>query len=552
MGSHEIKIALAQLNPVVGDIEGNLEKARYVRRKASEMGADLVVFSELFLSGYPPEGLVQNRQFLMQGYKACETFALETVDGGPSVLIGLPFYEGGRCMNAVFYLEDGSIAAKSMKRYLSPDSITGDADFFSAGNDYGLLKIRGLSVALAVGDELFNENVVTKLVSHGADLIISPQASCYWRKRPDERKKAVSHIAQNHHIPVLFVNQVGGQDDLVFDGASFVAQIDGHCAPELPAFEDALFLTKWEKQQKGNWICLESQENKPLSDEQADYSAAVLGLRDYIRKSGMKGVVLGLSGGMDSALVAAIATDALGAQNVLAILLPSQFSSKGSVDDAQKLSANLGIRSEIIPIMPVVSSVEETLKGLFAGHARDVTEENIQARSRGMILMAISNKLRLLLLSTGNKSEGAVGYSTLYGDTCGGYNPVADIFKTNIYKLAEARNNWKPDIGLGPEGAVIPQAIFTKAPSAELRENQKDQDSLPPYDVLDDILTQFVEEKKSLDEIIASGHDANIVRKVLQLVYHAEFKRRQVPFGPKLTRISFRDRKYPVICRFIG
>jgi NAD+ synthase len=366
----------------------------------------------------------------------------------------------------------------------------------------------------------------------------------------DERLNAAVPRIQESGLPLLYANQVGGQDELVFDGASFVLNADASLALQLPSFQEAVAVTHWERGIAG-WRCRGGPIATLDEGEKADYAACVLGLRDYVDKNGFKGVVLGLSGGVDSALCAAMAVDALGPKRVQCVMLPFRFTSQESLDDAAQVATALGVAYDTVPIAPAIAGFEEALAPVFAGTNRDVTEENLQARTRGVILMALSNKFGLMLVTTGNKSEMSAGYATLYGDMNGGFNPVKDLYKTEVYRLSHLRNSWKPHGALGPDGRVIPENILTRPPTAELRENQKDQDSLPPYDVLDGILERLVEREQPIADIVAAGFDRDLVVKIDRMLNLAEYKRRQACPGVKVTLKNFgRDRRYPVTNRF--
>ncbi len=395
------------------------------------------------------------------------------------------------------------------------------------------------------------ENVVECLAETGAELLIVPNGSPYWRDKADVRLNVSVARVTEVGLPLVYINQVGGQDELVFDGASFALNADRSLAFVLPAFREAVITTHWSRA-SGVWCCAPSPIAPAADPDKADYTACMLGLRDYVEKNGFKGVVLGLSGGIDSALCAVMATDALGRERVRCVMLPYRYTSQESVADAAAVVRVLGVRYDVVPIESAVHGMETALAGVFAGTTRDVTEENLQARARGTILMAISNKFGAMVVTTGNKSEMSVGYATLYGDMNGGFNPVKDLYKTEVYRLARLRNTWKPEGALGPERDVIPENVLTRAPSAELRENQTDQDTLPPYDILDQILERLVEREESVSSITAAGFDRETVMKVERMLYLAEYKRRQAAPGVKVTLKNFgRDRRYPIVNRFL-
>jgi NAD+ synthase len=548
-------ITLAQLNPTVGDVAGNAEKARLARARARADGADLVVFPELFIAGYPPEDLVLKPAFQSACRMAIEELARETADGGPAVLIGSPWVEDGKLYNACALLDEGRIAALRFKANLPNYGVFDEKRLFARGPAAGPVTVRGIRVGVPICEDIWleeseeYENVVECLAETGAEILIVPNGSPYARDKNDLRLSiAVARVTESG-LPLVYLNQVGGQDELVFDGASFALNADLSVATQLPAFEENITTLRWKKTDHG-LRCL-GPVAPVLDGDKGDYAACVLGLRDYVGKNGFPGVLLGVSGGIDSALCAAIAVDALGADRVRGVMLPFRFTAQVSLDDAAKLAAALGIRYEVLPIAQAVHGFEEILSGTFSGLPRDITEENLQARTRGTLLMAISNKSGAMVVTTGNKSEMSVGYATLYGDMNGGYNPIKDIYKTEVFRLSSLRNTWKPDGALGPSGEVIPVNIITRPPTAELRENQTDQDSLPPYDMLDAILERLVEREEPLASIIAAGFDPAVVTRIDRLLNIAEYKRRQAAPGVKVTQKNFgRDRRYPITNKF--
>jgi NAD+ synthase len=551
----QFTITLAQLNPTVGDIAGNAAKARAARARSRADGADLVVFSELFIAGYPPEDLVLKPAFQAACRAAIEELARDTADGGPAVLIGSPWVEDGKLYNACALLDEGRIAALRFKANLPNYGVFDEKRLFARGPAAGPVTIRGIRVGVPICEDIWleesedYENVVECLAETGAEILIVPNGSPYARDKNDLRLSiAVARVTESG-LPLIYLNEVGGQDELVFDGASFALNADLSVAAQLPAFEDSITTLRWNRSETG-WRC--AGPVAPLVEaDQADYAACVLGLRDYVRKNGFPGVLLGISGGIDSALCAAIAVDALGAERVRGVMLPFRFTAQVSLDDAAKLAAALGIRYEVLPIAQAVNGFEEILSGTFAGLPRDITEENLQARTRGTLLMAISNKTGAMVVTTGNKSEMSVGYATLYGDMNGGFNPIKDIYKTEVFRLSSLRNSWKPDGALGPSGEVIPVNIITRPPTAELRENQTDQDSLPPYEMLDAILERLVEREEPLASIISAGFDREVVTRIDRLLNIAEYKRRQAAPGVKVTQKNFgRDRRYPITNKF--
>lgn len=548
--SRSLKIALAQLNPTVGDVSGNAEKVRAARAEAARLGAQVVMLPELFLAGYPPEDLVLKPAFQDACREACEALARETADGGPGVLLGLPWAEEGRLTNAYVHLDGGRIAAVRHKVDLPNYGVFDEKRVFMPGPMPGPVVVGGVRVGIPICEDIWTDAVVECLAETGAEILLVPNGSPYWRDKNDTRLNvAVSRTAETG-LPLVYLNQVCGQDELVFDGASFVLNGDSSLAVQLPAFTETVVLTEWEETAEG-WVCRPGPKALLESGDEGDYAACVLGLRDYVNKNRFPGVVLGLSGGVDSAICAAMAVDALGADRVRCIMLPYRYTSAESLADAEACAKALGVRYEIVPIAEPVEGFERALAPLFAGMARDITEENLQSRARGTLLMSVSNKFGPMVVTTGNKSEMSVGYATLYGDMNGGFNPIKDLYKMQVYRLCDLRNRWKPAGALGPDGPVIPQNILTKAPSAELRENQTDQDSLPPYEILDGVLERLVEREMRVSEIVAEGYELETVKKIERLLYLAEYKRRQSAPGVKVTLRSFgRDRRYPIVNRF--
>jgi NAD+ synthase len=549
--SNELAIACAQLNPIVGDIAGNLALARKARAEAAEMGADLVVFSELFISGYPPEDLVLKPAFQQACREAVETLAVDTADGGPAVLIGTPWHEEVKTYNACCLLEEGRVAATRFKVDLPNYGPFDEKRVFAAGPLPGPVPFRGVRLGIPICEDIWEDEVVECLEESGAELLIVPNGSPWWKYKHDLRLNIVVQRVTESNLPLIYINQLGGQDELIFDGASFGLHNDRTLAFQMPAFAEGVALTRWEREPGGPWRCVQGPMDVLEDNEELMWRACVQGLRDYVAKTGFPGVVLGLSGGIDSAICAAMAVDALGADRVHCVMLPYRYTSNESLVDAAACAEALGVRYDSVSIVDAVDGFTAALKPMFDALPADTTEENLQSRARGTTLMAISNKFGPMVVTTGNKSEMSVGYSTLYGDMNGGFNPIKDLYKTEVYRLSRWRNENHPRQCLGPAGVVIPQNIIDKAPSAELKPGQTDQDTLPPYDTLDDILECLVENEMSVAEIVSRGHDVETVKRIENMLYIAEYKRRQAPPGVKITRRNFgRDRRYPIVNRY--
>ncbi|MEP7030759.1 MAG: NAD+ synthase [Pseudolabrys sp.] len=545
-----LAIAVAQLNSTVGDIAGNAEKVRLARSEAAKQGADLVVFPELFIAGYPPEDLVLKPAFQAACREAIEKLARETATPGPALLVGTPWLDGGKLYNAVALLEGGAISTLRYKVDLPNYGVFDEKRVFAPGPLPGPVNFRGVRLGLPICEDIWGQEIVECLAETGAELLVVPNGSPYWRQKGDVRLNIAVARVTEQGLPTIYVNQVGAQDELVFDGVSFGLHADCSLAFQLAGFQETIVTTQWVRQGK-TWRCENGPVVEGVEADRADYSACMLGLRDYVNKNGFPGVVLGLSGGIDSALVAAMAVDALGADRVRAIMLPYKYTAQESLDDAGSCAKALGLNYQVMPIAAAVEGLEAALKPAFSGLKRDVTEENLQSRARGTMLMAISNKFNLMVVTTGNKSEMSVGYATLYGDMNGGFNPIKDLYKTEVFRLARLRNEWKPDDAKGPAGLVIPENIITRPPTAELRENQKDEDSLPPYSVLDPILERLVEREEPISTIIAAGFERDTVMRIERLLNIAEYKRRQAAPGVKVTLKNFgRDRRYPITNRF--
>ena len=543
-----LRLGLAQLNPTVGDIQGNVGRIRSARA-ACGPDCDLVLFSELVTVGYPPEDLVLRPAVLDAVRHAVEGLAAETA-GGSALLVTSPWRDGDAVYNAALLLADGRIAATCYKHDLPNYGVFDEKRLFASGPLPEPIDFRGTRLGILICEDMWSPDATAHLANQGAEVLIVPNGSPFERGKPDTRVKLATERVRETGLPLVYVNQVGGQDELVFDGGSFAVNRDAVLAALLPFWSDAVQMTEWTNT-GGGWACA-PQRLAPLPPEPGNtYQALIVGLRDYVDKNGFPGVLLGLSGGIDSALTAVVAVDALGRDRVLGVRLPSRFTSDASQHDAELSAQRLGIAIETIPIEDVVQHVERTLAPIFSGRARDITEENIQARARGLLLMALSNKFGSMLLTTGNKSEMSVGYATLYGDMCGGYSVLKDLYKTEVYQLAEWRNRCAPAGALGPSGEVVPANVMTKAPTAELRPNQTDQDSLPAYAVLDAILNGLIERERSVEDLVRDGYSRETVSRIQNMLFAAEYKRRQAPPGVKTSSKSFgRDRRYPITNRF--
>lgn len=553
MMSHSLTIALAQTNLVVGDIPGNINAIESWARRAAAAGAGLVVFPEMAITGYPPEDLVFKRSFQQAAMRAVDELAKRLADCPIAVLAGGLWREENDIYNATFLIEGGACVHRQYKRALPNYGVFDEKRLFTKGERPSPVMWRGVSLGILICEDVWDERWPRQLKKQGAELLIVQNASPYEMGKARRRKHVVDMAASQNDLPVMYLNLVGGQDELVFDGRSFAVHPDGADVMKLAAFDEELAVTHWEKGDTG-WRCTGAPLAPTPDDSETVYQAMVLGLRDYVNKNNFKGVVIGISGGIDSGLSAAVAVDALGADRVRGLLMPSRYTSVDSVDDAADLAKRMGIQLDTIPIEPAMQAFDGMLKEVFSGLKADTTEENIQARIRGNLLMAMSNKLGFMVLTTGNKSEMSVGYATLYGDMCGGYSVLKDVYKTTVYKLSRWRNGYAGALPLllGPEGEVIPERMITKAPTAELKANQTDQDTLPPYDLLDAMLMGLIEQRLSVDELVDQGFDRDVANKVARMVYIAEYKRRQAPPGVKVSGMSFgRDRRYPITNRWI-
>ena len=542
-------IALAQLNPTVGDVGGNAAMIRRVRDEAAAQGADLVVCSELALVGYPPEDLVLRPALVDAAAAVLAELERESRSTTIGLVATLPWRHEGRLYNAAALVAGGRTEFR-FKHELPNYGVFDEKRVFAPGPLPDPVDFRGVRIGLPICEDVWSPACAERLVQAGAELLLVPNGSPFEVDKFHQRLDLVRKRVSETGLPIAYVNQAGGQDELVFDGGSFVINADQSLAVILPFWRESLTVTRWTRQ-NGRYTCDGQASWNDVERPASVYNAMLLGLRDYVRKNGFPGIVLGLSGGIDSALTAAVAVDALGPSRVRGVRLPSRFTSEASNTDAEETASLLGIRLDTLAIGPAVSAVEATLAPVFAGQERGVAEENVQARIRGVLLMALSNKFGDLLVTTGNKSEMSVGYATLYGDMCGGYSVLKDIYKTEVYRLARWRNDNRPDGALGPDGRVIPESSLTRAPTAELRPNQTDQDTLPPYEDLDAVLEGLVEEELSVDALAARGFAREMVVRVQRLLYSAEYKRRQAPPGVKITRRSFgRDRRYPLTNAF--
>ncbi|MEK9991757.1 MAG: NAD+ synthase [Paracoccaceae bacterium] len=542
----KFQITLAQLNPTVGDLEGNYKVAIEAWEQAQKMGSDLIAFTELFITGYNTQDLIKKPSF----FKAAQDQILKLAKNcknGPAIAIGGPAYLKGKLYNAYYILADGNVADVIMKHHLPNQNVFDEKRIFDEGEISGPYQIGPIRIGSPICEDAWHSDVSETLSETGAQLLLVPNGSPYYNGKNDVRlNKMVARVVETN-LPLIYLNMVGAQDDQVFDGGTFALNRGGRLAIKLPLFEEALEHIVLEETDVG-WKIIKGELAKVPCDKELDYHAMVMGLRDYCKKSGFEKVVLGLSGGIDSALVAVIASDAIGSANVRSIMLPSPYTSQTSLIDATDLVENLGCKSDTLPINDSLTAIDKTLSSTFEGRKIDLTEENIQSRLRGLLLMAVSNKFGEMLLTTGNKSEVSVGYSTIYGDMAGGFNPIKDLYKTKVFEISKWRNkNHRPWMK-GPPGSIIPDSIITKAPTAELRPNQKDSDSLPDYPVLDAILTILVDEDGSTNDCLKAGYNKSDVSKVEKLLYESEYKRFQSAPGTRLSQRAFwLDRRYPIV-----
>ncbi len=543
------RITLAQLNPTVGDIDGNAAKAAAAWQQGRAAQADLVALPEMFITGYNTQDLVMKPAFHRAAMNAVQALAEDCADG-PALAIGGPWVEDGKLYNAYLILNGGRIVSKVLKHHLPNETVFDEVRLYDAGPMGGPYAVGNVRIGSPICEDGWHEDVAETLEETGAEFLLIPNGSPYFRNKYDIRLNHMVARTVETGLPVIYLNMVGGQDDQVFDGATFGLNPGGELAFRMPVFDEAVSHIDLSRQDDG-WRIV-AGEVVPQPDEwEQDYRAMVQSLRDYMGKTGFGKAVLGLSGGVDSALVAAIAVDAIGAENVRCVMLPSEYTSQSSLDDAEAVAKALGVHYDFVPISEGRAAVTNTLAPLFAGRNEDLTEENVQSRLRGLLLMAISNKFGEMLLTTGNKSEVAVGYATIYGDMNGGYNPIKDLYKTRVFETCRWRNANHRDWMMGPEGEVIRPSVIDKPPSAELREDQKDSDSLPDYPVLDAILDILVDQDGSIADCVAAGFDEAEARRVEHLIYISEYKRFQSAPGTRLTpRAFWLDRRYPIVNRW--
>ena len=547
------RITLGQLNPTVGDLPGNAAKARAAWEQAREAGSDLLVLPEMFITGYQTQDLVLKAAFTADAMAEIEQLARDCADG-PAIGIGGPYAEGAKLYNAWWVLQDGKVLTRVLKHDLPHKQLFDELRLFDHGPLQGPYSLNGIRIGSPICEDAWWPDVAETLGESGAEILIVPNGSPYHRNKLDLRMGHMVARVVESDLPLVYLNSVGGQDDQIYDGASFVLNPgeDGGAVKvvQLAPFDEIIEHVDFARGPEG-WRAVPGRLDHQPDEWEQDYNAMTLGLRDYMRKSGFKRVVLGMSGGIDSALVATIASDAIGPENVRCVMLPSEYTSQASLDDAADAATRLGARLDTVHIEGARDAVGDALAHLMAGTKPDTTEENIQSRLRGVMLMAISNKFGELLLTTGNKSEVAVGYATIYGDMAGGYNPIKDLYKTRVFQTCRWRNDNHRDWMMGPAGEVVPPQIITKPPSAELRPDQKDEDSLPPYEVLDAILEGLVEKDLALKDLVAQGFDPETVKRVETLLYGSEWKRYQAAPGPRIsTKAFWLDRRYPLVNRW--
>ncbi len=545
----KFRVTLAQLNPTVGDLAGNAAKARAAWEEGRAAGADLVALPEMFITGYNAQDLVMKPAFHRAAMAEVQALAEACVDG-PALAIGSPWAEGDKLYNAYLILKEGKIASKVLKHHLPNETVFDEVRIFDAGPLGGPYSVGNTRIGSPICEDGWHEDVAETLEETGAEFLLIPNGSPYYRGKMETRYNHMVARAVETGLPVIYLNMVGGQDDQVFDGGTFALNPHGALALQMPVFAEAITQLDLERADEG-WRIVEGEKAHLPDAWEQDYHVMVQSLRDYMGKTGFKKALLGLSGGVDSAIVAAIAVDAIGAENVRCVMLPSEYTSKESLEDAEAVAQALGVHYDYVPISEGRAAITNTLAPLFAGRDADLTEENIQSRLRGLLLMAMSNKFGEMLLTTGNKSEVAVGYATIYGDMNGGYNPIKDLYKTRVFETCRWRNANHRDWMKGPEGEVIRPNVIDKPPSAELREDQKDSDSLPDYPELDAILDILVDQDGSISDCVAAGFDRDVAKRVEHLIYISEYKRFQSAPGARLTKRAFwLDRRYPIVNRW--
>ncbi len=543
------RLTLAQLNPVMGAIAANADAAHAAWQQGRAAGADMVALPEMFITGYDPQDLVTRPAFHTHAMDAVEALAVACADG-PALGIGGPWARDGALYNAWYILQGGRVVHRVLKHHLPNETVFDEMRTFAPGPPGGPYSVNGVRIGSPICEDGWYEDVAETLAETGAEILLVPNGSPYYRGKLDTRQALMVARVVETGLPLIYLNMTGVQDDQVFDGASFGLNPHGELAFQMPAFDSALVHVDFQRGDDG-WRILPGDKAPQPGEWEQDYRAMTEGVRDYFAKTGFSRALLGLSGGIDSALVAAIAADALGPENVRCVMLPSEYTSEASLEDARSVATALGCRYDTLPISGPRAAVTDVLAPLLSGMPADLTEENIQSRLRCVLLMALSNKFGEMLLTTGNKSEVAVGYATIYGDMAGGYNPLKDLYKTRVFETCRWRNaNHRPWM-LAPAGQVIAPRVIDKPPSAELRADQTDQDSLPPYEVLDGILAGLIDADASVADLVAQGFDRETVKKIEHLIYISEYKRFQSAPGPRLTKRAFwRDRRYPIVNRW--
>jgi len=548
--THNLIFALAQCNFIVGDITGNIAKITDYYKRAVEQKADMVIFSELAITGYPPEDLVLRSGFQRTAMAALHPLMELTKESPTAMLVGGIACEDEAVANAAFLIRKGEVTAIIKKSVLPNYGVFDEMRVFIPHSPTAPIAFKRTKLGVVICEDLWRGDSVDWIADHHAKLLIVLNASPFERNKHEQRLAVARRQAEDHQLPLIYVNQVGGQDELVFDGGSFVMDKTGAIALQAPFFEESLNIINFERHEDA-LVPVKQPIAEVPNEREFVYQALMMGLRDYITKNNFPGVVLGLSGGIDSALTAAIAVDALGADKVQCVMLPSRYTSQESLNEARECASRLGVKLDTVLIESIALETHEMLKSMFAKTKPDLTEENMQSRIRGMILMAISNKFGKMVLTTGNKSEMAVGYATIYGDMCGGFNVLKDIYKSEVWAIARWRNRYFPQNALGKNGAVIPDSTINRPPTAELRDNQTDQQTLPTYEFLDDILFKFIEQSLPVDVIVQAGYKRETVEQIVHLVYQNEYKRRQAAPGVKISSLSFgKERRYPMTNKY--